>query len=170
MLKNSLSDNVMFVGDFNSKPEFFGFAQKNTSGPMLKKIQNKLNLIYLNNDEHTHMDRANGSTDILGMASISQNLAIYDIQFQIGADLGSDHLTMSCLLEISTRNLNPLDVPKKTPLVLYAQKIQNKLNLIYLNNDEHTHMDRANSSTDILDMAFISQNLAIHKNHFRPIT
>ena len=62
---NNLSDNVMFVGDFNSKLESFGCAQKNTSGPMLKKIQNKLNLIYLNNDEHAHMDRANGSNDIL---------------------------------------------------------------------------------------------------------
>ena len=107
ILVNNLSDNVVFVGDFNSKLESFGCTQKNTSGPMLKKIQNKLNLIYLNNDEHTHMDRANGSTDILDMAFISQNLAVHtrhgvylskssntcdDIQFQIGADLGSDHL------------------------------------------------------------------------------
>ena len=59
---------------------------------MLKNIQNKLNLSYLNNDEHTHMDRAHGSTDILDMAFISPNLAIHDIQFQIGFDLGSDHL------------------------------------------------------------------------------
>ena len=73
---------------------------------------------------------------------------------------------MSCLLEISTRNLNPLDVPKKH-LWSYAKKIQNKLNLIYLNNDEHMHMDRANGSTDILDMAFISQNLAIHDIQFQ---
>ena len=65
--------------------------KKNTSGSMLKKVQNKLNLIYLNNDEHTDMDRVNGSTDILDMAFISQNLAIHNIQFQIGADLGSDH-------------------------------------------------------------------------------
>ena len=82
----------MFVGDFNSKLESFGCAQKNTSGPMLKTIQNKLNPIYLNNDEHTQMDRANGNTDILDMAFISPNLAIHDIQFQIGDDLGSDHL------------------------------------------------------------------------------
>ena len=59
---------------------------------MLKTIQNKLNLIYLNNDEHTHMDRANGNTNILDMAFVSPNLAIHDIQFQIGDDLGSDHL------------------------------------------------------------------------------
>ena len=44
---NNLSDNVMFVGDFNSKLEAFGCASKNTSGPMLKTIQNKLNLIYV---------------------------------------------------------------------------------------------------------------------------
>ena len=66
---------------------------------MLKKIQNKLNLIYLNNDEHTHMDRANGSTDILDMAFISQNLAIHDIQFQIGADLGIDHLPIEISID-----------------------------------------------------------------------
>ena len=65
---------------------------KSTSGPMLKDIQNKLNLIYLNNEEHTDMNIAHGSTDILDMAFICQNLAIHDIQFQIGNDLGSDHL------------------------------------------------------------------------------
>ena len=82
----------MFAGDFNSKLESFGCAKKNTSGPMLQNIQNQLNLIYLNSDEHTHMDKANGSTDILYMAFISPNLAKHDIQLQIGDDLGSDHL------------------------------------------------------------------------------
>ena len=89
---NNLSDNVMFVGDFNSKLESFGCAKKNASGPMLQNIKKQLNLVYLNTDEHTHMDRANGSTDILDMALISPNLAKHDIQFQIGEDLGSDHL------------------------------------------------------------------------------
>ena len=96
---SNLSDNVMFIGDFNSKLESFGCAKKNTSGPMLKTIQNKLNLIYLNNDEHTHMDRANGSTDILDMAFVSPNLAIHDIQFQIGDDLGSDHLPIEISID-----------------------------------------------------------------------
>ena len=96
---NNLSDNVMFVGDFNSKLEAFGCASKNTSGPMLKTIQNKLNLIYVSNDEHTHMDRRTGSTDILDMAFISQNLAIHDIQFQIGIDLGSDHLPIEISID-----------------------------------------------------------------------
>ena len=84
---NNLSENVMFVGDFNSKLESFGCAKRNTSGPILQNIQNQLHLIYLNNDEHTHMDRAKGSTDILDMAFISPNLAKHDIHFQIGDDL-----------------------------------------------------------------------------------
>ena len=74
---------------------------------MLKTIQNKLNLIYVNNDEHTHMDRRTGSTDILDMAFISQNLAIHDIQFQIGVDLGSDHLP----IEISIDTTPSLTTP-----------------------------------------------------------
>ena len=36
---NNLSDNVMFVGDFNSKLEAFGCASKNDSGPVLKTIR-----------------------------------------------------------------------------------------------------------------------------------
>ena len=82
----------MLVGDFSSKLESFGCAKKNASGPMLKNIQKQLNLIYLNNDGHTHMDRANGSTDLLDMVFILPNLAKHDIQFQIGDDLGNDHL------------------------------------------------------------------------------
>ena len=66
---------------------------------MLQNIQNQLNLIHLNNDEHTHMDRAKGSTDILDMAFISPNLAKDDIQFQIGDDLGSDHLPIEISID-----------------------------------------------------------------------
>ena len=35
---NNFSNNVMFVGDFNSKSEAFGCAKKNNSGPVLKNI------------------------------------------------------------------------------------------------------------------------------------
>ena len=95
----NLSDNVMFVGDFNSKSEAFGCASKNASGPILKTIQNTLDLIYLNNTEHTYMDWRNGNTDILDMAFITQNLIIHDTQFQIGVDLGSDHLPIGITID-----------------------------------------------------------------------
>ena len=110
---NNLSDNVMFVGNCNSKLEAFGCAKKNTSGPMLKNIQKQLNLIYLNTGEHTHLDKRTGNTDILGMAFISQNLSKYDIQFLIGDDLGSDHLPIEIAIDAQPhRNIhtNPISI------------------------------------------------------------
>ena len=95
----------MFVGDFNSKLESFGCVKKNTSGPMLKNIQKHLNLIYLNNDEHMHMDRANGSTDLLDKMFVSPNLGKHDIQFQIGDDLGRDHLPIEISID-ATPHMN----------------------------------------------------------------
>ena len=105
---NNLSDNVMFVGDFSSKLESFRCAKKNTSGPMLKNFQKQLNVIYLNNDEHTHMDRGNSSTDLLDMAFVSPNLTKHDIQFQIGDDLGSDHLPIEVSIDAPPHRNNLL--------------------------------------------------------------
>ena len=96
---NNLSTDFMFVGDFNSKLESFRCAHRNPSGPMLKNIQKQHNLIYLNSDEHTHMDRAKGSTDIVDTVFISPNLAKHDIQFQIGDDLGNDHLPIKITID-----------------------------------------------------------------------
>ena len=91
---NNLSDNVMFVGDFNSKLEAFSCTKKNISGPMLKNIQSHLNLTHINNDEHMHLDKRIGNIDILDIAFISPILTKHDIQFLIGDDLGSNHLTI----------------------------------------------------------------------------
>ena len=83
---NDLSDNVMFVSDFNSKLETLGCAKRNISGPMLKSIQSHLNLTYLNTNEHTHLDKRTCNTDILDMEFISPNLTKHDMQFLIGDD------------------------------------------------------------------------------------
>ena len=96
---NNLSDNVMFVDDFNLKLEAFGCAKKNSSGPMLKNIQSHLNLTYLTMMNTSHLDRAKGSTDTLDMAFISPNLTKHDIQFLIGDDLGSDHLPIEISID-----------------------------------------------------------------------
>ena len=45
------------------------------------------------------MDRANGSTYLLDIAFISLNLGKHDIQFQIGDDLGSDHLPIEVSID-----------------------------------------------------------------------
>ena len=103
----------MFAGDFSSKLESFDCAKKNASDPMLKNIQKQLNLIYLNNDEHTHMDRANGSTDLLDMVFISSNLPKHDIKFQIGDDLGSDHLPIEVSIDALPHRNSPTNTKYK---------------------------------------------------------
>ena len=45
------------------------------------------------------MDRAKGSFGILDMAFMSPNLAKHDIQFQIGDDLGSNHLPIDISID-----------------------------------------------------------------------
>ena len=102
----------MFVGDSNSKLESFGCVKKNTSGPMLKNVQKQLYLIYLNNDEHTHMDRSTGNTDLLDMAFISPNLAKHYIQFQIGDHLGSDNLPIEISIDASPHRNSSADHTK----------------------------------------------------------
>ena len=89
----------MFVGDFNSKLDAFGCAKKNISGPMLKTIQSRLNLTYLNTDEHTHLEKRTGNIDILDMAFISPNLTKHDIQVLICDELGSDHLPIEIAID-----------------------------------------------------------------------
>ena len=62
-------------------------------------------------DEHTHLDKGRGNTDILDTAFISSNLTKHDIQFLIGDDLGSDHLLIEISIDAqSHRNIhtNPI--------------------------------------------------------------
>ena len=95
----NLFGNVMFVSDFNCELEVFGCAKKNITGPMLKNIQSHLNLTYLSDDEHTHLDKNTGNTDILDMAFISPNLTKHGTQIPIGDDLGRDHLLIKISID-----------------------------------------------------------------------
>ena len=45
------------------------------------------------------MDRSSGTTDVLDMVFVSPNLAKHDVQFQIGDDLGSDHLPIEVSID-----------------------------------------------------------------------
>ena len=78
---NNLSDNAMFVKDFNSKLESFGCAKKDASGPMLKSIQKQLNLIYIDNDKHTHMDREINKTNDL-ILNLTPDLVVWLLWFE----------------------------------------------------------------------------------------
>ena len=101
---NNLSDSVMFVGDFNSKLESFGCAKKSASGPMLKNIQKQFNLIYLNNDEHTHMDRSKAA------------LIYYIWRLDFTGLTSSIYRTRSCLM------LLIFELPDR-PIVMWSKPI-----------------------------------------------
>ena len=76
-----------------------------------KNSHSHLNLTYLNNDEHIHLDKRTGNTDILAIAFISPNLTKHEIQFLTGDDLGSDHLPIEISIDAQPhRNIptNPI--------------------------------------------------------------
>ena len=58
------------------------------------------------------MDRANGNTDLLDMAFISPNLAKLGIQFEIGDDLGSDHLPIEMSIDAPPHRNSSIDHTK----------------------------------------------------------
>ena len=67
---------------------------------------------------------------------------------------------MSRLSEISTQ-IRIFRMRQEKHVWSYAQKYSKTTKpYLLLNNDEHTHIDRANYSTYLLDMAFVSPNLA----------
>ena len=68
---NALSDQVIFLRDFNSKHKQFGCVKPNKSGQMLVNIAKDLKLFIYQREpnRHTRDDPVHGTSDILGMAS-----------------------------------------------------------------------------------------------------
>ena len=75
---NTLSKQVLFLGDFNSKHKKFGCVKPNKSGQTLVNIAKDLKLFYVNQlgpNRHTRDDPVHGTSDILDMAFISPGLS-----------------------------------------------------------------------------------------------
>ena len=76
---NALLNQVIFLGDFNSKLKQFGCVKPNKSGQMLVNIAKDLKLFYVNQlgpNRHTHGDPVHGTSDILNIAFLSPVLPI----------------------------------------------------------------------------------------------
>ena len=75
---NTLSKQVIFLSDFNSKHKQFGCVKPNKSGPMLVNIAKDLKLFYVNQlgpKRHTRDDPVHGTSDILDMPFITPGLS-----------------------------------------------------------------------------------------------
>ena len=86
---NALSNQVIFLGDFNSKHKQFGCVKPNKSGQTLVNMAKDLKLFYviqLSPNRHTHEDPVHGTSDILDIAFSSPGLSSREISFSVADD------------------------------------------------------------------------------------
>ena len=109
---NALSNQVIFLGDFNSKHKQFGSVKPNKFGQTLVNIAKDLKLPYVNQlgpNRHTHDDPVHGTSDILDMAFLSPGLSSRDISFSVADDhMGSDHFHIQISLDKPFKRNTPL--------------------------------------------------------------
>ena len=109
---NALSKQVIFLGNFNSKPKHFGCVKPNRSGQTLVNIARDLKLFYVNQlgpKRHTRGDLVHETSDILDMAFISPGLSSRDISFSVADDhMGSDHFPIQIHLTSHSNRIHPL--------------------------------------------------------------
>ena len=100
---NTLSNQVIFLGDFNLKHKQFGCVKLNKSGQTLVNIANDFKLCYVNQLEpnrHTRDDPFHGTSDSLVMAFLSSGLSSRDISFNVADDhMGSEHFPIKISLD-----------------------------------------------------------------------
>ena len=102
---NALSDQVIFVGDFNSKHKQFGCVQQSKSVQTLVNIANDLKLFYVNQLDPNRHTR----DDPLDMAFLSPGLSSRDISFSVADDhMGSDHFPIQISLDKPLKRNTPL--------------------------------------------------------------
>ena len=86
---NALLNQVIFLGDFNSKHKQLGCVKPNKSCQKLVNTAKDLKLFYVNQLEpnrHIHEDCDHSTSDILDMAFLSPGLSSLDISFSIADD------------------------------------------------------------------------------------
>ena len=113
---NVLSNQVIFLGDFNSKHKQFGCVKPNKSGQTLVNIAKNLKLFYVNQLDpniHRRDDPFHGTSDILDMAFLSLGLSSRDISFSVADDqMGSDHFPIQISLDKPLKRNTPHTEPR----------------------------------------------------------
>ena len=112
----ALSNQVIFLGNFNSKHKQFGCVKPNKSGQTLVNIVKDLKLFYVNQlcpDRQTREDPFHGTSDILDMAFISNGLSSRDLFFSVADDhMCSDHFPIQISLDKPLKRNTPLTEPR----------------------------------------------------------
>ena len=140
---NVLSNQVIFLGDFNSKHKQFGCVKPNKSGQTLVNIAKDLKLFYVNqlgSNRHTREDPVHRTSDVLDMAFITPGLSSRDISFSVADDhMGSDHFPIHISLDKPLKQNTPLTEPRyrfdKTNDDLLHNTLKDSLTNIDRHND-----------------------------------
>ena len=115
-MTDALLNQVIFLGEFNSKHKQFECVKPNKYGQTLVNIAKDLKLFYVNQlclNKYTRKDPFHGTSYILDMAFISPGLSSRDISFSIADDhMGSDHLPIQISLDKSLKRNTPLTEPR----------------------------------------------------------
>ena len=115
-LRQYLSNQVNFLGDFNSKHNQFGCVKPNKSGQTLVNTAKDLKLFYVNQpslNRRTREDPVHGTSSILYMAFLSPGPSFRDISFSIADDhMGSDHFLIKISLDKPLKRNTPFTEPR----------------------------------------------------------
>ena len=115
---NVLSNQVIFLGDLNSKHKQFGCVKPNKSGQTLGNIDKDLKLCHVNQqgpNRHTRDDSFHGKSDISDMTFLFPGLNSRDISISIADDhIGSDHFPIQFSLDPLKRNTGSTKTRFKT--------------------------------------------------------
>ena len=113
---NALSNQVIFLGDINSKHKQFGCVKLNKSGQTLVNIAKDLKLFYVNQldpNRHTRDDPFHGTPDTLDMAFLSPGLSSRHLSFSVADDhIGSDHFPIQISLDKPLKRNTPFTEPR----------------------------------------------------------
>ena len=113
---NALSNQVIFLGNFNSKHKQFGCIKPNKSSQTLVNIARDLKLFYVNQvspNRYTREDSVHGTSNMLDTAFLSPGLSSRDISFSVADDhIGSDHFPIQISLDKPLKRNMSLTEPR----------------------------------------------------------
>ena len=134
---NKYPDSI-FMGDYNSKHEFFGCKKYNKEGDILFNILEELNLIVSNDGTKTHY--TNTSSDILDLCNVSRSIATKVDTCTVGLDVGSDHMPVHLVI-----NSAKIVRQNKRETLQHEKTDRVKLRKIIDNRRSHTSRNRCNN-------------------------
>ena len=100
----------------------------------LKGTVEELKLTYLTNDEHTHLDVCDDTTDILVMAFLTPSLKSRGIRFRVGESVGGDYLPIEIFLDRPLQRNIPITSSRCQFAKADINTFQNKMVEIFNSN------------------------------------